>query len=506
MKIENSRTYALIKAGEKLRLNGGKEYTVRKGDSLYSIIRKFPNESLSSICLRNNIKLETLPLIKRENKKKVFIPRVKSEDRRYYALIKVGQKLRLRDNKIYTVKKGDSLYSIIRKFPDESLKSLAFRNNIELKKSSLVLKKEKSKKVFTLKDKEDKPLRERSRIRVNKKIRIIEKKEENGALIKNEEIKEKYFNSTYNFGIYRGKIKNDSGVTSISPNDKSSFFGKGKLNYQIINNSLSLDHYGKRPYFLTLSHKKTSFNQKGESSSYKTDLEDVDFKAKTAFGKYGEPFNFSPYVSFGLTKNNTFTVLPPLGKYDSTTKSASIGFDVLTLPHIIENKWYREEFTPLSLNSSFLISREHGDPEFVLKTNGYTLGVSQTWLKKSFPINASFNHSKSKSHSSSSLWGESDYKYMENSLALNLKPLSKIENLPSSLKNTSFEAKKTWSESSFLDSGKSSKAESERYTTRTPIYTFDSGVLTLGLRHTRNHIDNNTNKTNAASVEFEFYF
>ena len=79
------------------------EYVVKKGDSLYSIAKKY-NISVESLKQSNNLKTDTLSM---------------------------GQILYIPDNMIntYTVQKGESLYSIAKKF-NTTVDSLKKKNNL----------------------------------------------------------------------------------------------------------------------------------------------------------------------------------------------------------------------------------------------------------------------------------------------------------------------------------------------------------------------------------------
>ncbi len=110
LKSINNLNSNLLSVGQRLivsenSLSESNTYIVKKGDTLYSIAKKY-NLSVDELKSINNLGNDTLS---------------------------IGQKLIIKDNKIenkvYTVKKGDSLYSIARRF-DTTVSTLADLNNL----------------------------------------------------------------------------------------------------------------------------------------------------------------------------------------------------------------------------------------------------------------------------------------------------------------------------------------------------------------------------------------
>lgn len=83
-------------------------YTVKKGDSLYSIANKY-NTSITALKNINNLKTNTLQIGQ---------------------VLKIPTTASNNSNTIYTVKKGDSLYSIARTF-NTSVDSIKSKNNLK---------------------------------------------------------------------------------------------------------------------------------------------------------------------------------------------------------------------------------------------------------------------------------------------------------------------------------------------------------------------------------------
>ena len=114
--LQNSLMNTNLKIGQVLQIPSREDYTVKKGDTLYSISKKY-DVSVSDIILFNQLKT---------------------------MILQVGQKIKIPSNsatsfEYYTVKKGDTLYSIAKRF------GISVSDLIEINQLNIQLQEFKSK-------------------------------------------------------------------------------------------------------------------------------------------------------------------------------------------------------------------------------------------------------------------------------------------------------------------------------------------------------------------------
>ena len=108
---ENTENSIKIPQTPQININGtGRTYIVQKGDSLYSIARKF-NTTVTAITRLNNLTGTSLSI-----GQQLLIP-------------SNGSNISNESNRTYIVQKGDSLYSISRKF-NVSIEDIRRKNNL----------------------------------------------------------------------------------------------------------------------------------------------------------------------------------------------------------------------------------------------------------------------------------------------------------------------------------------------------------------------------------------